>query len=274
MRAAGRGAARRSPATGVPGRWWRVLTLVPLPWVPIVALTAAEPPQGSDRPPFTVRDRPGARSLGDRTTLDDSPSAATLAKARAEYRRRHGGSREGVGTSAAAQRKAEDLMNEAAAERSPAMRWVLLDEARKMGIASGSAFLVDRAVRLLGSEFDVDELDLEYRSLREIPIRALRGERIADLARSAEKLATGAEADGRTGLAIDSLALAVRAWQALGAGRAARSAAERHDHLVAKARDDAKASRANRAGPGRSPNDPERRSGTDADDAARGRGIR
>lgn len=183
------------------------------------------------------------RSVESPTTLDAIPSTAALSRARVEYRRRHGGAGDRAGSSAAASRKAEELMNEAAAERSRAMRWVLLDEARKTGIASGRAVIVSRAVRLLAAEFDVDGPGLEYRSLREMPLLPLRGQRAAEVARSAEALATRADLDGRPNLAIDSLALAVRAWQAAGADAAARSAAERHDRLLAEAREDAAAGR-------------------------------
>ena len=176
------------------------------------------------------------RSFDRRAALDAPPSAMALSKARVEYRRRHGDPRPGAGSLATVMTEADDLMAEAMAERSTAMRWVLLDEARKRGVAAGSAVVIGRAVRLLGAEFEIDELSLEYRSLREIPLRGVRGHRAAEIARSADALATTAEIDGRIGVAVDSLALSVRAWQAAGSPGDARSAAERHDSLLARAR--------------------------------------
>lgn len=202
--------------------------------------------------------RPRMRSLERRSASYPIPSAADLSKARAEYRRRQGGARERAGTSGAAVRKAENLMNEAASERSAAMRWVLLDEARKTGIAAGSATVVGRASRLLGAEFDIDDLALEYRSLREIPLRAVRGQRAAAIASSAESIATRAELRDSPLLAIDSLALAVRAWQVAGAAGAARASAERHDRLLDTARADAQDSRVRRARSGPAPMDEDR----------------
>lgn len=165
-------------------------------------------------------------------------------------------------------------MNEAAAERSQALRWVLLDEARKTGIASGNAVVVTRAVRLLSAEFAVDGAGLEYRSLREIPLQALRGQRATEVARAAETLAARADLDGRSGLAIDAQALAVRAWQAAGADSAARAAAERHDRLLAEAREGAAASR-ERDDTGRRPPDRDRpRAVVDPDDGGAGKQSR
>lgn len=217
----------------------------------IVSITLATSegafPDDDQRDAAGVNGRPGMQSLERRSVSSRIPSAADLSKARAAYRRRHGGARETAGTSGAALRKAENLMNEAASERSAAMRWVLLDEARKTGITAGSATVVSRAARLMGAEFDIDELSLEYRSLRDIPLRALRGERAAAIASSAESIATRAELRHGPLLAIDSLELAVRAWQAAGDENAARGAAERHDRLLANARSESRGSRLGRS---------------------------
>lgn len=138
-------------------------------------------------------------------------------------------------TAAATEVAAERLLDEAVGEPSPAVRWVLFDEARKLGVAAGSATIVGRAVRLASAEFDFDELVLELRSLREIPLRPLPAGRRGELARAAEAIATRAESDGRDRVALEALALAVRAWEAAGDGAAARMAAERHDRKVAQA---------------------------------------
>jgi len=165
------------------------------------------------------------------------PSGVTLAEARAEFRRRHGRSPARATTSGGAIRDAEELLTEAVAEPSAAVRWVLLDEARKLGVAAGSAGIVGRAIRLASAEFEFDELGNEYLSLREIPLRALSPPRAKELAQAAEALATRSESDGRERLSLDSLALAVRAWQAAGIESQARGAAERHDRKVAAARE-------------------------------------
>lgn len=194
--------------------------------------------RGDDRPPGT--ERPGAAEAAED---DRVPSGSPLADARAEFRRRHGRVTTRVPTAFAAVAAAESLLQETAGEPEPAMRWVLLDEARKLGVAAGNAAIVGRAIRLASAEFDFDELLLEIRSLREIPLRALPRDRAAELAAAAEALATRAESDGRDRLAIDALALAVRGWQAAGDDATARLAAARHDRKVAPVNDQLRAAK-------------------------------
>ena len=116
------------------------------------------------------------------------------------------------------------------------MKWLILDEARRLGVAAGSAVAVTRAIRLASSEFDFDAVALEYRSLLDIPLQALDPARARDLARAAEGVATLAETDLRPDLAVLAQALAVRAWQRTGDETAALRAAERHDALGAEGR--------------------------------------
>jgi hypothetical protein len=165
------------------------------------------------------------------------PSGSALARARAEFRRRYGGMGTAARSRTTAIRSAEALLGDAAGESSAALRWVQLDEARRLAVAAGDADAVSRAVRVAAADFGIDGLRLEYRSLREIPLRALRPDDAGELARRAESLATSAETDGRPTVALDALALATRAWQAAGRTDEARAAAVRHDALLATARD-------------------------------------
>lgn len=194
----------------------------------VLPIAGAARARGDDDPP---RSRPAASAA---IADDRVPTGPALADARAEYRRRHGRTTTRVPTSAAAVAAAESLLDEAVGEPSATVRWVLYEEARKLGVAAGSATIVGRSVRLASAEFDFDELSLELRALREIPLRALPAGRLAELARAAEAVATRAESDGRDRVALDALALAVRAWQAAGDGVTARIAAERHDRKVAQ----------------------------------------
>lgn len=205
------------------------------PWIVVGAIlgtvSVAGPAFCDDADP-----RPRMSEISPRRRGDGIPEGAALAEARAEFRRRKGRKSRTVPTAAAARAAAEEFMAASATEPSRALKWVFLDEARKMGIDAGSAALVGRAIRLASAEFAFDELAHEYRSLREIPLRALPPPRAEELARSAEAISTRAETDGRGPLAIDALALAVRGWQSAGRGDDARRAALRHDQLVERLR--------------------------------------
>ncbi len=199
-------------------------------WSPPIGVDSRA--RGDD--PRATEPRPGASLVRPDGRI---PTGAALADARAEFRRRHGRTTTRVQTATAAVAGAESLLDEAIGEPSATVRWVLFDEARKLGVAAGNAGIVGRAIRLASAEFDFDELALELGSLREIPLRALPPARAAELARAAEAVATRAESDGRDRMVLDSLALAVRAWQAAGDGVTARLAAERHDRKVAQVGD-------------------------------------
>lgn len=180
--------------------------------------------------------RPSMRDIAPAPGGGAVPSGAALSRARARFRRRYGGMAAAARSRTGAIRSAEALLGDAAAESSAALRWVLLEEARRLAVAAGDADAVSRAVRVAAADFGIDGLRLEYRSLREIPLRALRPDDAAELARRAESLATSAETDGRPTVALDALALATRAWQSAGRTDEARAAAVRHDAILARAR--------------------------------------
>ena len=100
----------------------------------------------------------------------------------------------------------------------------------------GSAETVTLAVKRASAFYEFDALEVELRSLTQIPLRALNAMKATQLAETAESLATRAETDRRLDLAARSQNLAVRAWQRAGNPTAARTAAVRHDLLTAAAR--------------------------------------
>jgi hypothetical protein len=108
----------------------------------------------------------------------------------------------------------------------------MLDEARRLGEASGQASLVSRAITMTAAVYDFDEIEMELRCLKQIPLRGLDGQRASDLAKAAENIATRAEADQRLDKAVSATLLAYRAWQRAGNKEAAHRAATRHDEMV------------------------------------------
>ena len=164
------------------------------------------------------------------------PSQRALVNARAELRRRYRELLFRSRTSAGAERAAEAFLEAAASEPDRSLKWLLLSEARQLGAASGNAAVIDRSIALASATYDFDALDLEFRSLEEIPLRALSPQRAIKLAEVAEGLATRAESDRRFDLALEAQDLAIKAWQRAGAIEACRRAMVRHGEIVAAAR--------------------------------------
>jgi hypothetical protein len=133
---------------------------------------------------------------------------------------------------AGAERAADAFLEAAASEPDRALKWLLFAEARRLGAASGNAAVIDRSVSLASATYDFDALDLEFRSLEEIPLRALSPQRAMKLAEVAEGLATRAESDRRFDLALEAQDLAIKAWQRAGAIEACRRAMVRHAEIV------------------------------------------
>jgi hypothetical protein len=158
-----------------------------------------------------------------------------LVDARAELRRRYRELLFRSRTSAGAERAADAFLDAAANEPDRSLKWLLFEEARRLGAASGNAALIDRAVSLASATYDFDAIDLELRSLEEIPLRALSPQRAMKLAEVAEATATRAETDRRFELALEAQDLAIKAWQRAGAFEACRRAMVRHGEIVAAA---------------------------------------
>jgi hypothetical protein len=159
------------------------------------------------------------------------PSQRALVDARSEFRERYGNPAARVRTTSATLLLAEALIAEAAGETDPAVKWVILEEARKLAISAGSPLAIARSVRLASAEFEFDSLAVEYRSLLEIPLRALDPGRASDLANAAAGVATRAETDSRYDVAILAQGLTIRAWQRVGNIAAARAASQRLESL-------------------------------------------
>lgn len=127
---------------------------------------------------------------------------------------------------------AEALLTAAATENDRSLKWVMLEESRRLGEAAGQADLVSRAIVLASAAYEFDAIGLELRSLKQIPLRGLDARRAATLASAADKIAIRAEADSRPDMAVAATLLAVRAWQRAGNKTAAAQSAARHDALL------------------------------------------
>jgi len=167
-------------------------------------------------------DRPTMRQLPTAAPLPRPPSQRDLVDARAAVNARFREPLSHAETAAGARAAAATLVAAALDETDPAVKWLLLDEARRLGAAAGGAEIVSRAVTLTSAVFAVDELALELESLAEIPLRPLDPGRATRLAEAAERIATRAETDGRADLAADARHLAFKAWQRAGNTAAAR----------------------------------------------------
>jgi hypothetical protein len=164
------------------------------------------------------------------------PSQRVLVDARATFRQHYGNPTARARTSTATLLVAEALLAEATNESDPAVKWVILDEARKLAISAGSPQIIGRAVRIASSEFDFDAINVEYRSLLEIPLRALDPGRASELAEAAEGIATRAEIDRSFDQAILAQGLSIRAWQRAGNIDGARTATKRLEALAKSAK--------------------------------------
>ncbi len=176
-------------------------------------------------------ERPRMQSLSPSSRGGAVPSQRALVDARATFRQRYGNPAARARTSTATVLVAEALLAEASDESDPAVKWVILDEARKLAISAGSPLIIGRAVRIASSEFDFDAINVEYRSLLEIPLRALDPSRASELAEAAEGVATRAEVDRSFDLALLAQGLSIRAWQRAGNIYGARTATKRLEAL-------------------------------------------
>ena len=156
--------------------------------------------------------------------------------ARAELKRRYWEPLFRAKTAAGADRAAEMFVEAAATEPDRALKWLLLEEARRLGAASGNAAVIHQSITLASASWEFDALSIEHRALEEIPLRGLSGQRAVKLAEAAEAVATRAEIDGRLDLALDAQDLAIRAWQRAGAREACRRAMVRHAEISAVVR--------------------------------------
>ena len=197
-----------------------------------IAVRAAEDESVRSSPVETVEIRPRMEQLSTTAGLDKPPSSRDLALSRAEMQRRFRESLSHANTAAGARLAAETLLTAAITENDRSLKWLMLDEARRLGEASGQASLVNRAITMAAAAYDVDAIDMELRCLKQIPLRGLDAQRASSLASAAENIATRAEADQRLDKAVSATLLAYRAWQRAGNKEAAHRAAVRHDALV------------------------------------------
>ena len=197
--------------------------------LPLAAIASESPAQ---EPPPAASSRPVMTSLPPAELERQPPTQRALVDARAEIKRRYRELLFRSRTSAGAERAADAFLDAAASEPDRAVKWVLFEEARRLGAASGNAAVIDRSVTLASATYDFDALDLEFRSLEEIPLRALSPQRAMKLAEVAEGLATRAESDRRFDLALEAQDLAIKAWQRAGAIEACRRAMVRHGEIV------------------------------------------
>jgi hypothetical protein len=199
-------------------------------WTPTICAVedGAVPPTLSD----TTKTRPSMQQLGPVGGPGKPPSSGDLVRARAELQRRFRDPLSHADTAAGARLAAETLLAAATTESDRALKWLMLDEARRLGEAAGQAGLVHQAITLASAVYDVDAIDMELRCLKQIPLRGLDSRRAATLATAAENIAIRAEADQRLDKAVSATLLAYRAWQRAGNKEAARQAAARHDSLT------------------------------------------
>jgi hypothetical protein len=175
--------------------------------------------------------RPVMRQLPASAAREMPPSARQLVDARAECRRRFREPLSHTETTAGASQAAGLMIEAAMSEEDRGLKWVLLEEARRLGVQAGNAPLVARATMLASAAYEFDAIDVELRALLEIPLRGLSPPRAAAFAEAAEQLATRAEVDGRRDVAIDAQRLAIRGWQQAGNDAAAIHATMRHDQI-------------------------------------------
>lgn len=180
----------------------------------------------------TAAARPTMEQLAPAGGRGRAPSSRDLVRARGELQRRFREPLSHADTAVGARLAAETLLEAATTEDDLPLKWLMLDEARRMGEAAGQAPLINRAITQASASFDVDAIDLELRCLKQIPLRGLDTRRAASLAAAAEDIAARAETDQRLDKAVSAMLLAYRAWQRAGNKEAARAAAVRHDTLV------------------------------------------
>jgi hypothetical protein len=176
-------------------------------------------------------ERPGMRQMSRAGGLLSPPSQRDLVDARAMLKERFREPLSHADTSTGALQAAAILLDAAASEDDPALRWLMLDEARELGISTGQAVIVNRAVTSASAFYDFDALATELRSLGDIPLRALDPARATRLAEAAETMASRADTDSRPDVAAAARRLAVNAWQRSGNLDAARRVLQMWDKL-------------------------------------------
>jgi len=190
-------------------------------------------PAAQQRPAEQQRpsQRPAMRQMPVSSALQMPPSQRDLVAARKELKARFREPLLHTETTAGAMAAAEELFAAAISEEEPRLKWLLLAESRRLATTAGNAAAITRAITLACATYEFDALELELRSLTEIPLRSLDSARAVAFATVAENLALRAEADGRLEIAVSGQTLAIRAWQRAGNTTAARRAAIRHDAL-------------------------------------------
>lgn len=178
--------------------------------------------------------RPAMRQLTASGSLAKPPSNRDLVDARATLKARFREPLSHTETAAGALSAADTFLQAAIIETDSPLRWLLLDEARRLGAAAGDAEMIKRAVAMQSATFDFDEIASELESLGQVPLRALDPQRARQMAIVAETLAARAAADDRRAEAADAQMLAVRSWQRAGDLNAARTAAAKHDALISE----------------------------------------
>lgn len=171
--------------------------------------------------------RPSMRQLGPNADPSRPPSRREIADGRVIIRRRFYEDFSHTETALGARVAAEALLTAAMTEDDRTLRWVLLDEARRLGESSGQAGIISRSFATAAGLYDFDDVAAELRSLEQIPVRVLDGGRAAALAKAAEHLARRAADENRVPQAITAESIAARAWQRAGNAAAAREAAVR-----------------------------------------------
>ena len=205
-------------------------------WAVLLSAGVFAPAAAAEPRAATVAQRPVMTSLPQAALLERPPSRRALVDARAELKRRYWEPLFRAKTAAGADRAAEMFVEAAATEPDRALKWLLLEEARRLGAASGNAAVIHQSITLASASWEFDALSIEHRALEEIPLRGLSGQRAVKLAEAAEAVATRAEIDGRLDLALDAQDLAIRAWQRAGAREACRRAMVRHAEISAVVR--------------------------------------
>lgn len=173
--------------------------------------------------------RPTMRQIPAAISLAKPPSARELVDARAALKSRFREPLSHTQSAVGALAAADALLNAAITEDDKPLKWLLLDEARRLGAAAGNAETIRQAIAMQAASFDFDDIEAELESLGQIPLRALDPQRATLLAKAAESLADRARTDGRDDMAADAQMLAVRSWQRAGNRDAAQAAAAKLD---------------------------------------------
>ena len=178
-------------------------------------------------------ERPMMRQLGPNGSASAVPTSQDIALARPELSRRFREPLSHADSSAGATQAAETLLAAAGTETDRTLRWLMIDEARRLGESAGQAGIVTRAITAASAAYDFDTVEAELRALKQIPLRGLDASRAAGVAVAAERVAARAAADSRPDKSVAAEMLAYRAWQRAGDMAAARRAAARHDAVLA-----------------------------------------